>query len=121
MLVAIFADLIATHDPLEILFDADGKLLAAAPPGADHLLGTTNLGRDIFSQLVIGTRAALFVGLTAAVVVALIGTVVGLVSGYFGGLRRLRADAARRRRARHSVPAVRDPDGGLPRGRAPAT
>ena len=86
VLVALFADLIATHDPLEILFDADGKLRAAAPPGADHVLGTTNLGRDIFSQLIIGTRAALYVGLTAAVVVALIGTVVGLVSGYFGGL-----------------------------------
>ena len=85
VLIALFADLIATHDPLEILFDADGKLLAAAPPGADHVLGTTNLGRDIFSQLIIGTRAALYVGLTAAIVVALIGTVVGLVSGYFGG------------------------------------
>ena len=85
VLVAIFADLIATHDPLEILFDDDGKLLANAPPGAEHVLGTTNLGRDIFSQLVFGTRAALYVGLTAAVVVALIGTVVGLVSGYFGG------------------------------------
>jgi peptide/nickel transport system permease protein len=85
VLVAIFADLIATHDPLEILFDADGNLLAAMAPGAGHLLGTTNLGRDIFSQLIIGTRAALTVGLTAAVVVALIGTVIGLVSGYFGG------------------------------------
>jgi peptide/nickel transport system permease protein len=85
VLVAVFADLIATHDPLEILFGADGNLLAAVPPGADHILGTTNLGRDIFSQLVVGTRAALYVGLTAAVVVALIGTVVGLISGYFGG------------------------------------
>ena len=56
VLVAVFADFIATHDPLEILFNADGNLLAAVPPGADHLLGTTNLGRDIFSQLVIGTR-----------------------------------------------------------------
>jgi len=85
VLVAVFADMIATHDPLEILFKDDGNLLSGAPPGPDHVLGTTNLGRDIFSQLVIGTRAALYVGLTAAVVVAVIGTIVGLVSGYFGG------------------------------------
>lgn len=85
VLVAIFADQIATHDPLEILFRDDGTLVASAPPGQGHWLGTTNLGRDIFSQLVIGTRAALIVGLIAAVVVAVIGTVVGLVAGYFGG------------------------------------
>ena len=85
VLVALFADVIATHDPLEILFGGDGNLAASLPPDRDHLLGTTNLGRDIFSQLVVGTRAALVVGLTAAVVVALIGTVIGLVSGYFGG------------------------------------
>lgn len=84
-LVAIFADVLATHDPLEILFKPDGSLVASVAPGREHLLGTTNLGRDIFSQLVIGTRSALIVGLMAAVVVALIGTVVGLVSGFFGG------------------------------------
>jgi len=86
VLVALFADRLATHDPLEILFLPNGRVAKNMEPGAEFLLGTTNLGRDIFSQLVIGTRAALYVGLTAAVVVALIGTVVGLVSGYFGGL-----------------------------------
>lgn len=85
VVVAIFADSIATHDPLEILFGDDGQLASSRRPGAEHVLGTTNLGRDIFSQLIIGTRAALIVGLAAAVVVALIGTVIGLVSGYFGG------------------------------------
>jgi peptide/nickel transport system permease protein len=83
--IALCADVIAPHDPLEILFRADGSLARSEPPGWQHLLGTTNLGRDIFSQLVVGTRAALFVGLAAAVAVALVGTVVGLVSGYFGG------------------------------------
>lgn len=85
VVVAIFADRIATHDPLEILFRDDGTLVASALPGTSHWLGTTTLGRDIFSQLVIGTRAALIVGLIAAAVVAVIGTVIGLVSGYFGG------------------------------------
>jgi peptide/nickel transport system permease protein len=85
LLIALFADVIAPHDPLEILFSPDGNLARSEPAGWQHPLGTTNLGRDIFSQLVVGTRAALVVGLTAAVVVALIGTVVGLISGFFGG------------------------------------
>ena len=82
---ALLADVIAPYDPLEILFLPDGGLASSAPVGWQHLLGTTNLGRDIFSQLVVATRAALVVGLTAAVVVALIGSVVGLVAGYCGG------------------------------------
>jgi peptide/nickel transport system permease protein len=85
VLIALLADVIAPHDPLEILFRPDGTLARSEPVGWEHPLGTTNLGRDIFSQLIVGTRAALVVGLTAAVVVALVGTVVGLVSGYFGG------------------------------------
>jgi peptide/nickel transport system permease protein len=85
VLIALLADVIAPHDPLEILFRPDGTLARSEPAGWEHPLGTTSLGRDIFSQLIVGTRAALVVGLTAAVVVALVGTVVGLVSGYFGG------------------------------------
>jgi peptide/nickel transport system permease protein len=85
-LVAIFADQLATHDPLEILFLPDGRLAASLPPGPEHYLGTTNLGRDIYSQLVLGTRSALMVGLAAAFVVVLIGTLVGLVAGFFGGV-----------------------------------
>ncbi len=85
VLVAVFADQIATHDPLQILFQANGRLARNLKPDATYLLGTTHLGRDIFSQLILGTRAALIVGVTAAVVVVAIGTLVGLVAGYFGG------------------------------------
>jgi len=85
VLVALFAPALATHDPLEILFQANGRLARNMPPGPDFLLGTTPLGRDIYSQLIYGTRAALLVGITAAVAVMIIGTLAGLVSGYFGG------------------------------------
>jgi len=85
VIVALLADVIRPHDPLEILFDDDGNLLANLGVSLAHPLGTTNLGRDVFSQLVVGTRAALIVGLAAAVVVVAIGTLIGLVSGYFGG------------------------------------
>jgi peptide/nickel transport system permease protein len=84
ILVAAFADRIAPYDPLEILFADDGTLAASLPASAAHWLGTTNLGRDIFSQLVLSTRSALAVGLSAALVVMALGTLVGLVSGYFG-------------------------------------
>jgi peptide/nickel transport system permease protein len=85
VLVAISAGLIAPYDPTEILFADDGQLAASLPPSAAHLLGTTNLGRDVFSQLVLGARPSLLVGITAALAVATLGSMVGLVAGYLGG------------------------------------
>ncbi len=85
LLVAAFANVIVTQDPTEILFLPDGNLAANLKPSLEFPLGTTNLGRDIFSQLVLGTRSAFFVGIAAALAVVSCGTVVGLVSGYFGG------------------------------------
>ena len=58
-LVALFADQLAPIDPMEILFTKAGKLAANVPPGAEITLGTTNLGRDNYAQLVYGTRSAL--------------------------------------------------------------
>jgi len=86
VLVALAAPLIAPYDATEILFADDGQLAASLPPSAAHLLGTTNLGRDVFSQLVLGARPSLLVGLTAALAVASVGSLVGLVAGYLGGL-----------------------------------
>ncbi len=86
ILVAIFADQLATHDPLEILYTPDYQLAGDLRPGEDgYILGTTSLGRDIYSQLIYGSRSALLIGITAAFMVAVIGTVVGLLSGYFRG------------------------------------
>ena len=85
VLVAIFADQLMTHDPTQILFRANGRVATNQPSGGTYLLGTTNLGRDIYSQLIAGSRNALMVGVTAAISVAALGTLVGLLSGYFGG------------------------------------
>ncbi len=86
ILVAIFAPLIATHNPNEILFTSTYDLASDRRPGQDgYIMGTTTLGRDLFSQLVWGSRSALLIGLTAAFMVALIGSIVGVVAGYFGG------------------------------------
>jgi peptide/nickel transport system permease protein len=85
-IVAIFANQLATHDPFQILFLPEGGLAANLPISGEHYLGTTNMGRDIYSQLILGTRSAILVGLAAAFVVVVIGTLVGLLSGFFGGL-----------------------------------
>lgn len=85
-LTAVCAPWLAPYDPTEILYTSDYDLASDLVPGQDgHILGTTSLGRDIFSQIVWGARSALLVGLTAAFMVAFIGSVVGLLAGYFGG------------------------------------
>jgi len=85
VLVGVLAPLIAPYDPKQKHYDADGKLVRLSPPSRQHLFGTTTYGRDVFSQVVIGTRTALVVGVATALVVSVVGLNVGLLSGYFGG------------------------------------
>ncbi len=68
-----------------VVVGTDPYINALSPPSGDHLFGTTHNGRDIFSQVIYGSRTALMVGFIAAVMVTVIGTNVGLVSGYFKG------------------------------------
>jgi len=84
ILVALLAPVLAPHDPQAVM-ERDGIWLTNQGPSSQFWLGTTNVGRDIFSQLVYGSRPALLVGFSAAFIVAVVGTVVGLVAGYFGG------------------------------------
>jgi peptide/nickel transport system permease protein len=79
-LVALFAPLVAPYDPLEQTF---------APfesPSADHLFGTDELGRDVFSRVVYGARISLPLGLLLVVLAATIGGTLGALAGYFRGL-----------------------------------
>jgi peptide/nickel transport system permease protein len=79
-LAALFAPIVATHDPNRV------DLLAASNgPSLDHLLGTDEVGRDVFSRLIYGTRVSLSVGLVAVSIYTAIGVVLGALSGYFGG------------------------------------
>ncbi|WP_442956423.1 ABC transporter permease [Paenibacillus sp. YIM B09110] len=55
------------------------------PPSAEHWLGTDYGGRDVFGQLIIGTRNSLSIGIIVTLLTGLIGVLIGLVSGYFGG------------------------------------
>ncbi len=84
ILVAIFGPLFAPYDPF-MMVKENGKLMFNQAPSVKYLLGTTNMGRDIFSQLIYGARPALIVGFTAAFFVMVIGTLVGLFAGYYRG------------------------------------
>jgi peptide/nickel transport system permease protein len=79
-LTAIFAPTLAPYDPTERV----GKPFQV--PSAAHLLGTNDIGQDIFSELIYGTRISLLVGTLAALIAIGIGTAVGLLAGYFSRL-----------------------------------
>jgi len=55
------------------------------PPSARYLFGTNELGQDVFSLVIAGTRVSLFAGLAVVALGALVGTIVGAIAGYFGG------------------------------------
>jgi peptide/nickel transport system permease protein len=87
VLVALFAPWLAPKNPLD-----QDIMLGLVPPagllGAEHgyWLGTDDLGRDVLSRLIFGTRIALTVAFTASLSAGLIGTLLGLVAGWYGGL-----------------------------------
>jgi len=56
------------------------------PPGPTHLMGTDELGRDIFSQIMYGCRTSIFIATTATFFSMMLGTLIGCIAGYFGGL-----------------------------------
>jgi peptide/nickel transport system permease protein len=80
LLFAVIGPWVAPYDP-----SARSRDLLL-PPSADHLFGTTHLGQDIFSQILVGTRGVMFVGLLAGVVAMVLSILVGITSGYLGGL-----------------------------------
>ena len=87
--VAIFADIIAPHDPTLPVENVDPAFFA--PPvwleggSSTAILGTDFQGRDVFSRLVHGSRVSIIVGLVGTLVAAGIGTAMGVLSGYLGG------------------------------------
>lgn len=81
VLIAIFGPLIAPYDYAE-----PDIINAYAGPSLAHPFGTDDLGRDIFSRMIIGTRASLSIGLISVAFAAVVGIALGAVSGYFGGL-----------------------------------
>ena len=80
ILCAVFADVISPYSYREQNLD-----LVSAKPSKDHLLGTDDLGRDILSRIIHGTRISLLVGVVAVMIAALLGGTMGAIAGYYGG------------------------------------
>ncbi|MEU4688383.1 ABC transporter permease [Actinoplanes sp. NPDC023714] len=79
LLFAVIGPWIAPYDP-----SARGDQLVQ-PPSGDHWLGTTHLGQDVFSQLLVGTRSVIFVGFFAGIVATVLSVIIGVTAGYVGG------------------------------------
>ena len=79
IIVAIFCEQIAPYDP------AVTGIGVYQRPSAEHILGTNDLGQDIFSELIYGTRVSMLIGVFAAVLVTVVGTTFALLSAYYGG------------------------------------
>jgi len=79
--MAIFVPWFAPHDPLEQ--DVYNRL---APPSSEHLLGTDQLGRDILSRILYGSRISLVIAIIVVAIACSTGLILGLLSGYFGGV-----------------------------------
>ena len=87
LLIAIFAPLIAPHDPMQRFDELTSRLTADNIPGASDgfPLGSDQLGRDFFSRLIYGSRQTLFVGVLATLIGLGLGVLLGAVAGAFGG------------------------------------
>lgn len=86
MLVAIFADLIAPHNPYETALRTRFRPPIWAEGGSwDYPLGTDHLGRDVLTRVIYGARVSLSAGLLTVVLAGLVGAAIGLIAGFYGG------------------------------------
>ena len=75
----IFAPLVTPYDP------QSQELNSLKPPSTTHILGTDDLGRDLFTRILYGARVSLFVGVVTVAISLVIGVLMGILSGYYGG------------------------------------
>jgi len=80
VLAAIFAEFIATHDPI-----STHAALSLSPPTANNILGSDMMGRDMFARIVYGARISLIVAVSSTLLGGIIGVFIGLMSGYLLG------------------------------------
>jgi peptide/nickel transport system permease protein len=80
ILVAVFADYVAPYSPIKL--DPNNMLLE---PSREHLFGTDQFGRDIFTRMIFGARISLRVGIISVLIAAVVGGTLGMLAGYWGG------------------------------------
>ena len=85
VLVAVLGPLFAPYGPTEIIRDESGQVAILVPPSREYPFGTTPFGRDVFSQMIYGSRPVLIIGLAASIIPTAFGYVLGLMAGYLRG------------------------------------
>ena len=80
LITAILGPYLVPYDPLET-----NAKIALQPPSIDHLFGTDNLGRDVFSRVITATRLDLTISVLAVLMSFIIGSILGSIAGYWGG------------------------------------
>jgi len=85
VLIALFAPWIAPYQPWEMVYDKNGEFASLRPPTLEFPVGTTHLGYDLFSQLVLAARTTLLIGVVSGAISIVIGANIGLIAGYYGG------------------------------------
>ncbi len=84
IIMCVFAPLFTKYDPV---LDMDlNSMLIRPGESTEHILGTDDYGRDIWSRLLYGGRTSVLIGMSVAVISAIVGVIVGCISGYFGGI-----------------------------------
>ena len=78
VLMAVFADVLATRSPERTRISQTFQ-----PPSETYLMGTDNLGRDVWSRVVHGSRVSILIGLATVVLAGIAGTLVGLLAGFY--------------------------------------
>lgn len=85
--IAVIAPVIVVYDPIQNSLAERLRAPEFFSKGwGGHILGTDQMGRDVFTRLIIGARYSLFIALTVVVLAVILGTFLGVLSGYFGGL-----------------------------------
>jgi peptide/nickel transport system permease protein len=85
LFVAILAPWLAPHELWEMQYDSEGNFASLQMPSWEFPAGTTHLGYDLLSQLILATRTTLIIGAVSGFISILIGANIGLISGYYGG------------------------------------
>ena len=85
LFMAAFGPMIAPSSISKYHMDGQGNIDRLASPSVDHPLGTNDMGQDVFSRLLFGSRATVLIGFISGIILVSIGLSVGILSGYFGG------------------------------------
>ena len=85
VLACALAPIVAPYDPIAINKDETGAIIKNAPPSFQFIMGTDNIGRDVFSRLLYAGRISLLIAFIVTIIAETIGALVGAISGFFGG------------------------------------